>query len=52
MASIKQMITDREGDRALRWLVSGDRSSLGNIYDLYGQVVGEKDTGRSTVFEN
>ena len=39
MASIKQMITDREGDRALRRLASGDRSALGNIYDLYGRLI-------------
>ncbi|MBQ7324105.1 MAG: RNA polymerase sigma factor [Clostridia bacterium] len=39
MASIKQMITDREGDRALRRLAAGDRSALGNIYDLYSRLI-------------
>ena len=39
MVSINQMITDREGDRALRRLAAGDRSALGNIYDLYGRLI-------------
>lgn len=39
MASIKQMVTDREGDRALRLLASGDRSALGTLYDLYGRLI-------------
>ncbi len=39
MASIKQMIIDKEGDRALRRLALGDRSALGNIYDLYGRLI-------------
>ena len=39
MASIKQMIIDKEGDRALRQLAAGDRSALGNLYDLYGRLI-------------
>ena len=39
MASIQQMITDREGDRALRRLATGDRSALERIYELYGRLI-------------
>ncbi len=39
MASIKQAIRDAAGDRALRRLAQGDRSALGEIYDLYGRLI-------------
>ncbi|MBQ8287776.1 MAG: RNA polymerase sigma factor [Clostridia bacterium] len=39
MASIKQAIRDREGDRALRLLATGDRSALATLYDLYGRLI-------------